>query len=189
MEAGRTHAWGALGAAALTDTDPVNCPVHTMDTAGLSRSEIRQLEQVRVEACRGALRASAGLRSRIRNRDTGEDELAASIRLHGGVTPVFPHPRQRRPRCVPCPALPSVLPLQCVADASVSTLPQIKASEAKEAAKNKPAETKQPASVAKKTTPSRPAESTPRATTGGKTMGAKGRAGQILAGGEGGRRQ
>jgi hypothetical protein len=83
----------------------------------------------------------------------------------------------------------ALLPLQCVADASVSTLPQIKASEAKEAAKNKPAETKQPASVAKKTTPSRPAESTPRATTGGKTMGAKGRAGQILAGGEGGRRQ
>ena len=54
--------------------------------------------------------------------------------------------------------------------------PQIKAAEAKEAAKNKPAEPK--ASVAQKTTPSRPAASTPRATTGGKTMGAKGRAGE-----------
>lgn len=71
---------------------------------------------------------------------------------------------------------------QRVADFPVRARSQIKASEAKEAAKNKPAEPKQQGSVAKKTTPSRPAESTPRATTGGKTMGAKGRAGHILRG-------
>lgn len=81
----------------------------------------------------------------------------------------------------PC-FLPSSLQRHRVADFPVRVQSQIKASEAKEAAKNKPAEPKQQGSVAKKTTPSRPAESTPRATTGGKTMGAKGRAGQILLG-------
>jgi hypothetical protein len=78
--------------------------------------------------------------------------------------------------------VPVRYPAPALAAAAVRSLPrpQIKAAEAKEAAKNKPAEPK--ASVAKKTTPSTPTASTPRATTGGKTMGAKGRAGESQGG-------
>lgn len=69
----------------------------------------------------------------------------------------------------------------------VRSTSQLKALEAKEASKNKASESKDApkaqSSVAKKSTPSRPAPApevtTPRATTGGKSLGAKGRAGPV----------
>lgn len=56
----------------------------------------------------------------------------------------------------------------------------MKALEAKEAAKSKPADApKTPASVAKKTTPAKPPPATTPRTTGGKTMGGRGRPGPV----------
>ena len=165
----------------------------TMDTAGMSRSEIRQVRAhsrcaacacahapaallARVEGatgtpCRWYMRfpaAGSGSHRAVRNAVRGGHArlLAATVRVVCVVVL----------RNMLCALM--LLPVPALRAAPRSWRWQLEKLQAMEAEKRK-AEAPAPSSVAKKTTPARPAAApatTPRATTGGKSMGLKGRA-------------
>jgi hypothetical protein len=153
--------------------------------SGLSRSELRQMEQVPTTFLES--HCAPKHPRPVSNRLLHRQELGRWAGAGAGAQ-LLPSRSHTCPSIAPLNTVVRVSLVLCSwcysALSPVSVGTQIKAAEAKEAAKNKPVDApKSQSSVAKKTTPAKPAAAptpAPRATTGGKTMGAKGRAGVHL---------